>query len=103
MRINLTQHERPSNHRLYYLDEQDNIWTVKTLIGPSTDPSAWRTWPFLDCADRDYSWYERKRDGFRVCRRCVRIISAQAEFSHDEYVDDPSEFGITRDGLKYDA
>ena len=73
MTVQLTQFERPSNHHLYCLDASGDVWTFKTLVGPSTDPPAWRSWPFLDCACRDYSWYERKHDGFRVCLRCAVV------------------------------
>lgn len=73
MTVNLTLHEREQDHHLYCKDKHGDVWLHRTMGACNREPSAWREWPFLDCADRDYSWYERQRDGFRICLRCAVI------------------------------
>ena len=103
MRTHLTLHERP-DHQLYCKDARGDVWLHRTMGAVNREPSAWRTWPLLDCADRDFSGFVRLRDGFRVCLVCALIDDtamrgAGACARHD----DPGDFGLTRDGLKYDA
>lgn len=71
----MTVHLRPEPcrlNRIAYCDDHGHKWLAKTTAC-NREPSAWRSWPLLDCGDRDYSWYERTRDGYRICTRCAIV------------------------------